>query len=116
MIGISTPTYDINGSFLIRHIESDTDTTARSRRVTRTATLDGASEIEDLGMSHSDRTFDIRARGLSLAEYDKLALLVETYPLLIITTDEGAFEGAPEKISINNDITNIRILINSKLS
>ncbi|MCP4259085.1 MAG: hypothetical protein GY774_16490 [Planctomycetes bacterium] len=67
-------------------------------------------------MSHADRTFVIRARGLSKAEYDLLALGVELYPLLVITTAEGAFMGAPERISINDGITTLRMLIKEKIS
>lgn len=116
MIGISTPTFDSEGSILLRNIEQDNDLMERSRRVTRTATIDGGAEIEDMGMSHADRTFTIRARGLSKADFDKLALILESYPLINITTDEGAFKGAPEHISYGNDITNLRILIKQKIS
>lgn len=116
MISITTPTYDTEGSILLRNLESDTDTLTRERRITRTATLDGGSEIEDLGMSHADRTFAIRARGLSKEEFEKLAALVEAYPLLVITTRDGAYRGAPERISLNNDVTNLRILIKEKIS
>lgn len=116
MIAISTPTYDTEGSILLKNIEPDNDTNTRERRVTRTATLDGSSEIEDLGMSHSDRTFVIRAGGLTKAEFDKVATLVELYPLLTIVTDDGAFKGAPERISNNDGITTLRILIKEKIS
>lgn len=116
MIGISTPTYSPNGSILLKDIETDSDVPPRERRITRTATLDGEAEIEDMGMSHADRTFVIRARGLTRAEYDLLALGVEGFPLLIITTAEGAFMGAPEHLSINDGITTLRILIKEKIS
>ncbi len=116
MIGISTPTYDAEGSILLKDIEGDSDKAPSSRRVTRTATINGESEIEDMGMSHSDRTFMIRARGLSKTEFDRLKLLVELYPLLIITTEEGAFKGAPERIHINNGVMTLRILVKEKIS
>ncbi len=116
MIGISTPTYDAEGSILLKDIEDGNDIMTRSRRLTRTATIDGGSEIEDMGMSHSDRTFVIRTRGLSKTKFDKLALLVEQYPLLIITTEDGAYKGAPDRINIYNDITILRILIKEKIS
>lgn len=116
MIGISTTTFDVNGSMLLMEAEEGTDVRQISRRVTRKATLDGNAEIEDMGLSHADRTFTIRARDLSKADYDKLALIVELYPLLVITTAEGAFEGAPDTIRNSNGVTVLRILINRKLS
>lgn len=116
MIGISTQTFDVNGSMLLTNVDDASGAPPASRRVTRKATLDGNADIEDMGSSHADRTFVIRARGLSREEYDKLKLLVESYPLLDITTAEGVFECAPERISNNNGVTNLRLLINRKLS
>ncbi len=116
MIGISTTTFDVNGSMLLTDVDDRSDKPEISRRVTRKATLDGNAEIEDMGSSDADRTFTIRARGLSKADYDKLALMVQLYPLLVITTAEGAFEGAPERIRNVNGVTFFNVLINQKLS
>lgn len=114
-ISITTTVFDVDGSLYIkaRNIESDTDLTAKGHRITRTPTLDGSAAFEDLGLSHADRTLTMRFKGLTRAEYEQLANMVEIYSWLDIQTGEGAFTGAPAEDAIRRDgnITTLKILV-----
>jgi len=66
-----------------------------SRRVSRAATLDGASVINDSGYTDTDRTLDIRVR-ITAAQESIISYLMETYSLLTVVTDEGCYTCAPK--------------------
>ena len=97
MIAISTLTYDIDGH-LILHVNPDTDFGKMTRRHTRTATLDGESVITDLGYAWSDMTFNINVSRITNEELDQLKYLIQAYPVLLISTKEGCFEGALDSL------------------
>lgn len=115
MIAISTPTFDLNGSLVIKDYDPATDISSLSRRVSRTATLDGGCEIEDKGLSHGDRTFSIQFPA-SLTDANALKYLVESYLLLKIATAEGMFTGAVENLRINAGEITATIFIKEKLT
>lgn len=115
MIVLSTPTFDIDG-FVVLHEDGNTDTDARTRRVSRTATLDGGVVLTDSGFSHGDRTFNISVAGVTKALYDSLAHLQENYPEIIIATAEGMFTGAIQSLSQSRGTMRVSILINDKIT
>ena len=65
---------------------------ASTRRVTRTATLDGNSAIVDNGYTASDSTLKINAR-LDRAKEATLLRIMRIYPEVIAATDGGCFLG-----------------------
>jgi hypothetical protein len=69
-----------------------------TRRVSRTATLDGSSVITDSGYTDTDRTLEIRAR-ITAAQESIITYLMETYSLLTVVTDEGCYTCAPQRWS-----------------
>lgn len=82
------------------------------RRVTRSATLDGESFVDDLGFSHEDRTFVVNYEGLSPEKQNDLAYLVQTQSTLIASTDDGVFAVSPAALSN----TTITLLVSGKES
>lgn len=120
-MGLAASIYDPTGAIFIRGSQIDVGTTlknrSRERRVTRTSTLDGGVSVYDTGCSVADREVTIKVPVASLALAAFFAYMVETYDTIIVTTNEGAYEGTPLRgyldeygtafliIGINNDIT-----------
>lgn len=68
-----------------------------SRRVSRTATLDGGSVVTDSGYTDTDRTLTIQTR-ITEAQETILKYLIQTYALLTVVTDEGCYTCAPSNL------------------
>lgn len=112
---ISTPTFDLNGSVRIKTM-SGTELKTNSRRITRTATLDGGSVIVDGGFSDSDRTFRVAYWGMSEADEANLWAIFQDYPLVILSVSEGCFSAAIESMVAKDGEGNLTILFNERLS
>ena len=68
------------------------DLSASTRRVTRTATLDGNAVIIDNGYTAADSTLSVEA-WVTETEYQRLQHLMQTYPELIASTLDGCYLG-----------------------
>lgn len=114
MISFSTPAFDLAGSvILIRTERSDIQNT--SRRVSRSATLDGSVSISDLGFTDGDRTFRIKATRISAEIYEAMAYIQQNYPLVMISTERGIFLGAIENLSVSRGVLRATYLVKEKL-
>ena len=117
-IGISTPVFDLDGARLIRVTPQTGPAMFRgARRVSSTATLDGGALLYDTGYAVADRTATIEAaehdvRGTA----DWFAMLVKTYNLIKVVTDEGVFLAAPSKWSMKNDTPTLELLLTEQLA
>jgi len=112
MISISAPTYDLNGNVIIVD-DAQTKEPDLKRRVTRTATLDGASTISDMGYSDSDGVYNIKS---NYVDVDKLKNLIQNYSLLTLSTKNGVFSGVISKMNVSAMPVQITFLIEKKLS
>ncbi|MFA5286293.1 MAG: hypothetical protein WC347_11910 [Smithellaceae bacterium] len=117
MIGISTITYDLDGA---RIFSGDRNTELKNRkgerRISRTATLDGGVLIADLGFADGDRTLTAIELDATQEAVDFAKYLVENYSLINVTTDDGAYEVAPESYSVDNGKLSLTLLANRKIS
>lgn len=118
MIGISTQTYDIIGAWLFTNTDLDKDMKNRSgsRRVSRSATLDGAAAVYDTGYSDGDRTISAVERWASEAAVAFARYIVEHYAFVAVTTEDGAYKAVPSSYKLNNGNLQIEFLITEKLS
>lgn len=114
MIIITAPSYDPLGVVEINELPSS-DTEGHARRVNRIQTLDGGVDISDGGYSHGDRTLTILWRPAQ-AEADSVVRLAQTYPLLNISTRDGAYNGAISKVQSSNGQQKIEFLIKGELA
>lgn len=112
---ISTPTFDLNGTVKIKTM-SGTELKSNSRRITRTATLDGGAVIVDGGYSDSDRTFRVVYWGMSETDEANLWAIFQDYPLVILSVAEGCFYAAIESMAARDGEGNLTILFNERLS
>ena len=78
------------------------DLSASTRRVTRTATLDGQAVIIDNGYTSADSTLAIEA-ALTEAEAQRLHHLMQIYPEIIASTPEGCYLGVIESVRQGRD-------------
>jgi hypothetical protein len=101
MIAISTNIFDLNGT---RIFPQKTNENLRwSRRVSRTATLDGGVSIYDTGYAPGDRDIIVRVREASREVADWMAYILKTYNKIIVSTVESVFEGVPAESYVDYD-------------
>ena len=73
-------------------IDPASDTRTRTRRMSRSATLDGDAIVNDGGYSEADRTMSLQLRGLT-EEQAAAIEQIAAYPLCRLALDHGLFEG-----------------------
>lgn len=115
MIGLSTLVYDLNGYMILKE-SPDTIFPNTTRRVNRSATLDGNSIISDFGHSVSDGTYIIKLRDLIKADRDKLKNIVESYSLLRLSTKQGCMLGVIKSLDVEATPVEILFLVQEKVS
>jgi len=115
MLSLCAQLFDYAGDFLISIQELDSDLSHISRRVSRTATLDGGSIIVDNGYSASDATFTIVIRDIDAATRLALMAMITRHSLLIVSVKENVFSGVVEKID-DKDVMKIRFLVKEQLN
>lgn len=116
MIIFTNKYFDIYGRVVIRPDWGGTRLFDTTRRVSRSAALNGEAYIDDAGFSHGDRQFTIQVRNMSEGDLEWLHRMQRLYGTQRCTTQEGVFEGAIESITTNAGRTNIRFLPTEKLS
>ena len=101
--------------FVVLAIEPDSDLSTISRRVTRTATLDGGATIEDLGYCAGDQTLNLQVRIRSPEEESRLLRLIRLYPILNLSTQYGAYRGVVDLYTPSPGKSTLRFLVQSQL-
>jgi len=109
MIHIASQLFDLDGWLSVRPLGPIEDQIRR--RVTRTATLDGAAALSDRGFSHADRTFVITYRPKSRDEEVRARRLVELHPRVTVSTAEGVFLAAPQNFEAGELEHRLSVLI-----
>ncbi|MFM2007249.1 MAG: hypothetical protein RLZZ09_2904 [Pseudomonadota bacterium] len=92
------------------------DLSASTRRVTRTATLDGNAVIIDNGYTAADSTLAIEA-WVSESDLQRLQHLIQIYPEIVATTLEGCYLGVIDSVRQGGDgKTRVSFLIQRTLA
>lgn len=115
IISICAQLFDYAGDFLISIEELDSDLSHISRRVSRTATLDGGSIIVDNGYSASDATFTIVIRDIDNPTRIALMAMIQRHSAIIVSVKENIFSGVVETLD-DKDKMKIRFLVNQQLN
>ncbi|TFH84726.1 hypothetical protein EQG41_20875 [Billgrantia azerbaijanica] len=98
LIGLAARSYDPEGALLIpRH--PDNDTGSLSRRVSRTATLDGGAAITNRGYTPADRTLRISLEGQPPAMVARAKRLLRLHGGLIVSLADGAYTATASEYS-----------------
>lgn len=110
MIGISTPLFDLLGHVTIHELPTS-EMDQITRRVNRQKTLDGGVVINDGGYSAGDRDIVIQWRVSNELMLRKAQRMVRLYPQLTVTTRNGAFVAAPERIDVRDGVAVLKLLV-----
>lgn len=106
-IGISAQVYDLNGHRYFPGSDLDgigvAKNIAGSRRVSKTATLDGGVTIYDAGYAAGDRELQIKIKEVNDAVIEFVKYIYQTYGLVTMTTEEAAFTVVPYNVKIENN-------------
>jgi len=99
MIAISTTIYSTLPTVIIRDNGKHTfgDVT---RRVTRTATLDGASVFDDKGSTITDRQITMDLTEITAAEAETLTSMVASYATLVVNCPAGDYLCRPTALTL----------------
>lgn len=115
LLSINSSLYDIFGHILLNINPISSRLNTISRRVSRTATLDGGALIVDNGYSPADATLNIVPAMLTKTDRDILRRLATQHSSLILCTHDGAFSGVISNITENREMI-IYFLVQSQLS
>lgn len=87
-----------------------------NRRATRTKTLDGGAVVYDAGFAVADLTWDLSVRIVAGTETAFMAMLVKTYNLIRVCTEDGVFDGVPYSWNETNNIATIQVLVMEQIA
>lgn len=93
-IALESYVFDPIGAIVL-NATPDSELSASTRRVSRTATLDGNAALIDNGWTAADSTLTIEAH-LTLAEEATIQRLIRVYPEVVCSTDQGCYLGVIE--------------------
>ena len=106
-IGISATIFDTSGAMYVDGgalaASEALKNNMRERRATRTATLDGGVSVYDTGYAPGDRDMEVRVSAPERELVDFFFYMVETYNLIMITMEDGAYYGVPQRAYLDND-------------
>ncbi|NCC23019.1 MAG: hypothetical protein EOM26_11265 [Alphaproteobacteria bacterium] len=99
MIGYLTPRDYWWGIPPVLDIAPSSDTRTRTRRISRSPTLDGGAVVNDGGYSESDRTITLGLRNVSRADAAALEIIAAFAPCRL-SLDHGLYEGYVQSHSL----------------
>lgn len=116
LVAISSVEFSATAHLLFEAAE-DSDIENTSRRVSRTATLDGGCLITDDGFSNADTTFNLASKD-PLSEYDLAILrtLHQDHSLVVASLPTGVYKGVISRFKTVKGLASLTILAKEKLS
>ena len=87
-----------------------------SRRLSRTATLDGGAVITDGGVTDADRSFDFTAIQAPEDTIETLWAMFQAEDLVHLSCPEGVFTGYMQRVKITASGVNISFMVHEKLT
>lgn len=112
MISLSAPTFDINGTLILKtRVSNPYDT---QRRGSITATLDGGVSVYDTGYSDADQQLKAALNNPTKATLVSLRYLIAYYPQLHCSCDGGAYSVVASFV-LNNQTLNLTLRVITRL-
>ena len=87
-----------------------------SRRLSRTATLDGGAVITDGGVTDADRSFDFTAIQVPEEIRETLWAMFQSQDLVHLSCPEGVFSGYLQKVRITTSDVSLSFMVCEKLT
>ena len=118
MVIITSRLFDAEHSPLVLHeIPGSSNLRSTTRRLNRTATLDGGAVIDDAGYSDGDRTLTIALQQPTASVHASLQALIEGGGTQRVATRDGTFEGGISRVTEQNgQLLTVQFLVETKLS
>lgn len=113
MISISAKTFYPSANIILNNYQSNRQ--LRSRRVTRTATLDGGVSVIDGGCSDGDRDITLSAV-VTKAQADILETIQRNNSRVTICQIDGAYDGSLQKVGWTGNKIDLTLMIISRIS
>jgi len=115
IVSLCSALFDYSGDHLLDLDMSKSDLSVLSRRVSRTATLDGGALIVDNGYSVSDATFNLSLPNITAEQYAGISATIKRHSLLSLSCRLGCFIGVVDAVDESQGFK-IRFLVKSQLS
>lgn len=116
MISFTTPAFDLLGHLVMFESSAKTIMPDLVRRVSRTATLDGLSEISDSGHTYSDDSWKIAVVNMSDDDLATLEYIIKNYSIINMATEKGCFQSVVKSVTQNKQTTTITVLVKKLIS
>jgi len=87
-----------------------------SRRLSRTATLDGGAVITDGGVTDADRSMDFSVARISEENRDTLWMMFQSQDLVHLSCPEGVFSGYLQRVKMTASGVSIGFMVCEKLT
>jgi hypothetical protein len=87
-----------------------------SRRLSRTATLDGGAVITDGGVTDADRSFDFSAIQVPEDVRETLWTMFQSQDLVHLSCSEGVFSGYLQRVKVTASGISIGFMVYEKLT
>jgi len=87
-----------------------------SRRLSRTATLDGGAVITDGGVTDADRSMDFTVAQIPEDARETLWAMFQSQDLVHLSCPEGVFSGYLQRVKITDSGVNISFMVFEKLT
>lgn len=116
MVVISTIDFNPAGSLVLQEDAAKSDLRSVSRRLSRSATLDGGAVLDDAGFSDGDRTINLSLSEVTGDQYSTLRDMATLFSGHLIATVDGVFSGGIDSLQAAQGETTLRFLVESKVS
>jgi len=103
MISLSAYTFDPVAFALFARPDAGSLLPAKTRRVSRTATLDGGCYIYDTGQSDSDSDIVVVVNNPSTAVVTALQTMVSDHAYIVASVRDGCYQCVPESLTWTGD-------------
>ncbi len=114
-ISICSNLFDYNGAFLLDYDHSKSQLSFLSRRVSRTATLDGKATIVDNGYTASDATLIIALDNIDYLTKVALVTMIKIHSLITVSVNSDIFLGVVDTVQ-ETDTFKIKFLVKEQLN
>jgi hypothetical protein len=113
-ISICSNLYDYSGDYLLDYNFESSELSFFSRRVSRTATLDGKATIVDNGYTASDATFTIVLTDITARQKLSLLTMMQLHSLITVSVNSNLFLGVVESVQ-DRESLKIKFLVKNEI-
>jgi len=113
IVSFCSALFDYVGDHLLDIDMNNSNLSALSRRVSRTATLDGGALIVDNGYAASDATFVLSVANITPEQHAALSATIKRHSQLTLSCIAGCFTGVVDNVDESQGFK-IRFLVKSQ--